>query len=239
MINVTSLVIKYKKDKNPATLNEIMSHLHPVIKQKAKYIFKKKYFPYSLYHKCKSCQHCKTQNNLTCLQHIFDHLDCPACSCIKGTFNLSKIGTVDYVDIEHDLIMEVMRLINNFDITKDFNVYLFATLWKWNPSFLTESFIQELNHTEFKEEIMNNIITEKPEGDFLLRDFIDEVVPDKRDREILRYLCEEKLDARQIAKKMGLSKTHIYNIINKLRKKLKKMWTNPKIRVYLLVKGKM
>src|SRR5574343_1243422 len=145
MENLTPLVREYKKTNNPVLMTEICNELTPLIKQKANFIFYKKYYPLSLYNKCYSCQICDNKSKSNCKL-------CKKCSCIKGTFNLNKSGLCELEDVESDLWVEVLRIIKNYDVTKDFDTYLYSSIWDVRPSFITMDFIKSLQEESFLEE---------------------------------------------------------------------------------------
>lgn len=139
MDNLTPLIREYKLTNNQALMNKIYIELNPLIQTKASFIFYRKYYPLSLYNRCPSCDKCANHLKSNCKT-------CKKCTCIKGTFNLYKSGLCELEDVESDLWIEILKIIKSYDITRDFDTYLYASIWNILPSFLTVSFIKTLQH---------------------------------------------------------------------------------------------
>lgn len=234
MKNLTELVKEYKQTKEQKLLDLIFEELRYTIKKKSKNIFFNKWYPYSLYHKCKSCRECKKDENISLEEQKIICENCEKCSCIKGSFNLKKSGLCDYNDIKNDLVLEILRIIKNYNPEKDFNTYLFASLWEWYPSFLNKNFIKSLqnktlttvnsegeeNEFEVEEEPAQTALEEKEETAITIEQIYN-VCKNDTERKTLELL-EKGLNQRQIAKELKVSYQYISLIIKELRKKLKK-----------------
>jgi len=203
MNELKNLVIKYKKTKSKQILNDIFDLLKSIIEKKAKFIYYKKYFPVSLYH----------NNNK------------------KGTFNLFKSYLCEYVDVEQDLNMEIMRLINDFNIKKDFKTYLFSSLWMWIPSFINKNFVETLHNVKLyssdsdgRESGINIPANKNIEKNFVeskIKDLLKEL-DNSIDKKILLNLLNKKdLTQIKIAKKLGITQQRVSQIIIKIKKLLK------------------
>jgi RNA polymerase sigma factor (sigma-70 family) len=233
MINLTNIVIQYKQTKDKQILNQIYKELKSTIQQKSRFIFYAKFYPLNLYHPCKYCRNCNKLNDIPKAEHNIICKDCDVCKCIKGFFNLKKDALCDYEDVENDLWLEILRSIENFDITKDFNTYLFADLWEWIPSFITKDFVKSLSNKSLtqKDEEGNEIqidITddqEEPQKKPTLQDILKVCQTDIEKKVCELYLNNPNLSQEEIAKELGTYKMNISRIINKLRKRLKKFVT--------------
>jgi RNA polymerase sigma factor (sigma-70 family) len=228
MINLTNLVIEYKKTKSKQIINQIYNELKNIIKQKARFIFYAKWYPLNLYHPCKYCRNCNKLNNIPKGEHNIICKDCDICKCIKGFFNLKKDALCDYEDVENDLWLEILRSINNFDITKDFNTYLFADLWEWMPSFITKDFIKPLSNKSLtqNDEEGNEVqidIPEESEEKILSLDEIFKITKSKREKDLINLFLNDKTMTQEKAGKiLSLTQQAISLILKKLRERILK-----------------
>jgi len=216
MDNVTSLVIKYKQTKSQVVLNEIFIKLEPMLEKKIKYVYYRKYYPLSMNNICKSCRACQDKK---CRE-------CHECTCIKGTFNLKEQNLCDLNDVRHDLILETMRIIEKFDITKDFNTYFIATLWNWTPSFLTRDMVNSItnktlytiNEDEEKDEYIDKTL--KKVNDFDIDSLLGSLKNDMERKIVHILLKNNKISSSEIALQLGLTKRRIEQIIKKIKNKI-------------------
>lgn len=227
MKNITNLIKEYKETKNKFILDQIYKELKSTIQQKTRFIYYAKWYPLNLYHPCKYCRNCDKLNNVPKAEHNTICKDCEICTCVKGFFNLKKNNLCDYEDVENDIWLEILRTIENFDITKDFNTYLFSNLWEFIPSFITKNFVKSL---------LNKSLTKiDKEGNETQIDLPEEKINPPSFEEILgvcetdmeRKVCElylknPNLSQGELAEKLGNNQRAISRIINKLRKRLKK-----------------
>ena len=229
MINLTNLIKEYKETKSKLTLDKIYMELKSVIKQKAKFIYYAKFYPLNLYHPCKYCRNCDRLNNVPKEEHNIICKECDICKCIKGFFNLKKDGLCEYEDVENDLWLEILRTINNFDITKDFNTYLFSDLWEFIPTFITKNFVKSLSNKSLTQqneegnEIQMDIPEEKEETKPKpsIQDILKICQTDIERKICELYLENPNLSQEELAEKLGTYKMNISRILNKLRKRLK------------------
>jgi len=227
MNNLTSLIIQYKETKNKLILDKIYLELKSTIQQKARYIYFAKWYPLNLYHPCKFCRNCTKLNNIPKNEHNEICKECEECKCVKGFFNLKKSNLCEYEDVENDIWLEIMRTIENFDITKDFNTYLFSNLWEFIPSFITKNFVKSLlnksltkTDDEGNETEMEIADEEEKDNQFDIEN-ITKFCKTEQEKEIIQLLAK---GVRQdvIAEKLKISQSSISRILNKLRKQLKK-----------------
>jgi RNA polymerase sigma factor (sigma-70 family) len=230
MINLTDLVKEYKSTKNKIILDKIYSELKSTVKQKANFIYYAKYYPLNLYHPCKFCRTCTKLNNIPKNEHSIVCKDCDICKCIRGFFNLRKDNLCEYEDVENDIWLEILRTIAKFEITKDFNVYLFSNLWEFIPSFITKDFVKSLSNKSLTQtdEEGNDTQIDIPEDneETKSKPSLQEILKVCK-TEIERKVCElylenPNLSQTEIAEKLGTYQRDISRIINKLRKRLKK-----------------
>jgi RNA polymerase sigma factor (sigma-70 family) len=218
-MKVESLIKEYKQIKDKKILDQIYLSLNPVIKNKARYIFEKKYYPLSLYYRCYNCLQCKKQKSEQCQE-------CTLCSCVKGTFNLKKRHLCSQEDIENDLWIDVLRMIETYDMSKKWDNYFYASLWNWQPTFLTKNFIKSLldesleesNDVEKIEESTQRIV--KIEADNLI-EIAKGILSEDEMKILYILLLPKKLTHLQIAKKLNVSQQTVSLKLAKIRKKLK------------------
>jgi len=228
MINLTSLVKEYKETKNKLLLDKIYLELQSTIKQKARFIYYAKWYPLNLYHPCKYCRNCTKLNNIPKSEHNLICKNCQDCKCIKGFFNLKKNNLCDYEDVENDLWLEILRTIENFDTTKDFNTYLFSNLWEFIPTFITKNFIKSLTNKslvkidEEGNESEREISEEETQTKQIDLDNILKLCKTKRKKEIVRLLAKG-LKQEEIAEILKVSPQYISNVLKGLRNILKNM----------------
>lgn len=216
MDNLSELIREYKKTLNKLLMEKIYILLTPLIKKKSEFIFKKKYYPYSLYHKCVECLKCK--NKINCDK-------CKRCSCIKGTFNLKKSGLCELEDIESDLWLEILRIIEYYDITKDFDTYMYSCIWEWKPSFLTKNFIKSLQNKSLSkynqdEEDMDIPIENTDIENNYNIDRILKSCNSDNERTIIKMLING-YNQSEIAKKLKLTSQNVSSLILNLKDKIK------------------
>lgn len=228
MINLTELVKEYKQTKNSLMLNKIYKELFTTIQQKARYIYFAKWYPLNLYHPCKFCRNCIKLNNVPKAEHNEICKECEECKCVKGFFNLKKSNLCEYEDVENDIWLEIMRTIENFDITKDFNTYLFSNLWEFIPSFITKNFVKSLLNksltkvdSEGNETEMEIADEEEKDNQFDIETII-KLCKTEQEKEIIQLLIKG-LKQKEIAEKLEVSEQYISKKLIKLRKQLKKI----------------
>jgi len=240
MINLTEKIIDYKKSKYQEVLNEIFKLLRPILKEKSDFIFFKKWYPNNMYTKCKYCQDCKhnkeLEDKLKELKRREHCENCIDCICNKGYFNLKNNNLCEYEDVEQDLNLEILRLIDDFDIkSENFNTYLFSSLWDWCPNFITLDFIENANHSSLfridEEGEEQNLDIEDEKGEKKLKsnlhieDILNECKTENERTICELYLGDFAITEEEIGKKIGMTKQNISLILKELRKRLKKYLT--------------
>jgi len=232
MENITEKVIEYKKTSNKKLLEDILKLLQITIKDKTDFIFFKKWYPYNMYIKCKYCQKCKF-NDIEELKKRKICEECRDCICDRGYFNLKINNLCDREDVEQELILEIMRLIINFDIKYgEFNSYLFSSLWNWCPNFITLDFVENIKHhslykqNEENEEIILNkedeISQKEIRANLYVEDIFNECKTENEKKICELLLYNPQLTTRELGKKMGMTHQYISLIFKELRKRLKK-----------------
>ena len=229
MLNLTSLVQEYKQNKNKIILDRIFLELKHTVKQKSKFLYYQKWYPLSLYHKCKYCRNCNKLINTPKREHNLICKECDICKCVKGFFNLRNDNLCELEDIENDIWLEILRIIENYDITKDFNVYLFSCLWDFIPTFITKDFLKSLTNkslTQSDEEGNETQIdipeNKEDENSKITMQEILKLCQTDLERKICElYLANPKLSQVALAKKLGTYQKCISRVLNDLRKRLK------------------
>lgn len=238
MENLTEIVKKYKAEKKISQMadsSQIYFKLKHMVKEKARYVYTQKWFPFSLWHKCQACSRCKLEEcpyaQFNKEKDTDDIQTCEKCTCTRGAFNLKKGNFCEYEDVENDLWLEIMRIVDNYDEDRDFNTYLIACLWDWMPKFLTKDFIDSLSNTstvveEDGEE--KEIDIEVPESSSRLSfEEIFSVCKTEKERRIVQKMRENK-GVCEIAKEMKCSHQYISLITQRLQKRLKKLLAKTK-----------
>jgi RNA polymerase sigma factor (sigma-70 family) len=227
MLNLTNLVKEYKQTKNKQIKEQICTELKSTIQDKARFIYYAKFYPLNLYHPCKYCKNCNKLNDIPKEEHNTICKDCEVCKCIKGFFNLNKDHLCEYFDVENDIWLEVLRVIENFDITKDFNIYLFSCLWEFIPTFITKDFVKSLSNKSLTQqdeegnETQIDISDEKIEEKLSLEDIL-KVVKTKREKEVIHlFLNDKTMTQEKAGELLGISHQAISLILKKLQKRLK------------------
>lgn len=235
MESLTNLVVEYQKEKNQITLLDIFKLLKNTVKEKTDFVYYKKFYPLNLYDNCKYCKTCEhnkeLKDKIAEIKRREICENCQDCICEKGYFNLRKNNLCDYKDIEQELKLEILRLINNFDIkVGEFKNYLSASLWDWRPSFITSDYVNSLSfkkiyqETDTGEELEIKIVDKKEENqrsNLNLEDIIQKCKTDN-ERQIVKLLIQNpNLSQRDIAKKLKKNKDVICRIFNKLRNRLR------------------
>jgi hypothetical protein len=231
MKNLNNLIIQYKQSKDKKILDNICAELKSTVKQKATFIYYKKFYPLNLHHLCKFCRECTELNNVPKREHNTICKSCERCRCIKGFFNLKKDGLCEYQDVENDIWLEILREIENFNITKDFNTYLFSCLWDFIPSFITKNFVKSLLNkpltkidnegNETEREIPAD--PEKPTELQVSAEEIMSICKDDFEKKILTIILKyKKINRSKIAKQLEVTPQYISLILRDLRKRAKK-----------------
>jgi len=231
-IKVETLVKQYKKEQTQTILDQIFKELKSLIIKKSRYIYERKYFPIALYHLCKSCRNCEVGKELIKEEKkkVYCEL-CKDCRCVKGYFNLKKNNLCDYQDVENDLWLEILRVIRDYDITKNFATYLISSIYEWRPAFLTKDFVTSLRNisltktnSEGSEEEMDfeNDESENQIFSRLTMEEIRGVAKTKKEKELLSILLNQKgIDQKEIAKKLHSSRQTVSKIFKRLQLRLK------------------
>jgi RNA polymerase sigma factor (sigma-70 family) len=228
MDKLTKLVLDYQKTKSQIILKEILEMLNPVIKKKANYVFYVKWYPFNLYHPCKFCRTCTKLNNIPKTEHKILCEDCEECKCIKGFFNLNKNHLCEYEDVEQDLLLVILQMIDKFTPEKEFNNYLYTTLWEWMPTFFTKDFVKSLSNKPLTQQDDEGNETqidlpEKKEDTRLSIEEILKVAQTKREKEVINlFLKDKNMTQEKVGKILGISQQAISLIFKKLQTKLRK-----------------
>jgi RNA polymerase sigma factor (sigma-70 family) len=235
-VQVELLVKQYKQTSDKAILDKIFAELKLLIHKKAKYIFERKYFPIALYHLCKRCRKCTKGKELADEQKKKVCCEiCDDCTCVKGYFNLRQDNLCEYQDVENDLWVEILRIIKDYDITKDFSTYLISSIYEWRPSFLTKDFVDSLRNTsltrtneeglEEEVDIADNDTKNQLLSRLTLREIASVIFKLNRneiEHKIVHMLFRDNsLTQTEIAEQLCVSQQYISEVIHLLQKKFK------------------
>jgi DNA-directed RNA polymerase specialized sigma24 family protein len=222
-MNIELLVKEYKQSQNKKILNTIFLSLKKLIEKKAKYIYHKKFYPLSLYGKCSACRNCQDRTKCE---------ECQSCTCIKGTFNLKRNHLCDYRDVEDDLWLEILRIIKNYDITKNFDTYLYASLWEWRPSFVNKNLLKEIETRSLtrsedcdnvSEDVPDYTVDEENKLGWTIEE-IEKICKTENEKKVLSILVSNnRLNQEEIAEKSCLTRQTVSKIIKNFRKKIKNL----------------
>lgn len=223
MNNITLLVIKYKKSKDKIILNQILANLENLINKKSKYIYYKKWYPLSLYNKCKYCLNCN-KNKSYCKK-------CLKCLCQKGYFNLYTNHLCELEDVKNELYIKVLKSVEYYNEPEDFKKYLITTLWNWQPAFITADFVRNVNtqslyiidkEGEEKElDIEDNTTEENMEKRLNIESILKKCNTDLEKNIINLLFDNPNLTQEELAKILNIDRSYISKILKKLQKKLK------------------
>jgi hypothetical protein len=238
---IKQLIKEYKKTKSDIIFNKIYKILLPVIKRKVTYIYYRKWYPYNLYNPCKECKICYKSKKIPASEYNIICKECNKCTCNlleRGFFNLKENGLCRWEEVFNDLWMRIVRIIDNYDVTKDFDKYFVATLWEWRPSFLTKGFIKSImtnkpliylnNEGDEKEEFgeegelekLNIQIQREKEIQERIKQ-VFEVCKTEIEKKVCQiYLENSKITEEEIGEKLGVTKQNISLILKNLRTRL-------------------
>lgn len=222
-MNIEILVKEYKQTQNKKILNDIFISLKKLVQKKSKYVYHKKFYPLSLYSKCSECRNCQDKTQCE---------GCIKCTCIKGTFNLKRNQLCDYEDVENDLWLEILRIIKNYNITKNFDTYLYASLWEWRPSFVNKNLLKEIETRSLtrseecdsiSEDVPDYTSGEQNQLGWKIEE-IERICKTKNEQLVLSILLSNnRLNQEEIATKANLTRQTVSKIIKTLRKKIKNL----------------
>jgi RNA polymerase sigma factor (sigma-70 family) len=210
---IQALVIEYKKTKQQSLINEIFKLLNTLLVKKAKNIFYHQKFPQHTYKK-------RILDNETGEYVEKEFVEC---------FRLCDIKKIDFEDVLQELRLEIFRIIENYDITRQFYTYLISSLWKWRPECIrTKQFAVELSDIgsgEMEDDELNNFenIGEEtepiPEKQNMMKNF--EALTKQEKKLIKLKLSRPQLNQTQIAESLGVTQQRVSEILRNLRKKYK------------------
>lgn len=194
MDRLTQLVKLYKKNKSSKNLVNIFEELDTIITKKSKYIFYKQ--PFYIKGKC---------------------------------FRLCETKTISLDDIKQELIVLILELIKQYNGKKSFKTYLFSSIWHWGSNLLNSSLANQIitkNSSEMIDEERNinyfnnlsaNKITIREDYNF------DKIKLSKMERKVIKlYKKNPDFTQTQLARRLGVTQARVSQILQKLRKKLKK-----------------
>lgn len=200
------LVIDYKTTKHQKLLEEIFLLLDKLLIKKAKYIFYKQKF-FKNY----------------CVKRIYDeetkqYIDKQFTECFK----LCDIGKVDYEDVLQELKIEVLRIIENYDIKKPFMTYLVSSIWKWRPDYIrNKQFVAELSNVEENENILDKSFIEKSSEEINTKQILKRFsnLTEQEEKYIKLKINHPEYNQSEIADILGVTQQRVSELKKNLRKK--------------------
>jgi len=147
----------------------------------------------------------------------------------KKYIKLSETNQTTLDDVKQELYMDILKLIDTYKVDKEFDTYLFSSLWFWRPAFVNKEFMNQLTNISMYAE------NDKGEERNLLDNFaichefdkqidIDTIFDNltEQERNILNMLiASPDLNYTQIAETIGVSSSRISQIMENLRNKVK------------------
>jgi len=144
-------------------------------------------------------------------------------------FRLVDTKQVDLEDVEQELNLKILELINSFDVEKEFDKYLYGTLWIWKPRFVNSDFIRNLKN-------VSSIETDDEGNEFSIIDGIavlpkqheeinvNDLFVDLTEQEkiLLNILKENpEINQSELSEKIEVTQPRISQLYDSIRKKLK------------------
>ncbi|HEY0088654.1 MAG TPA: sigma factor [Candidatus Lokiarchaeia archaeon] len=145
----------------------------------------------------------------------------------KQVYSISD-SSYELEDVKQDVCLEIMRLINNFDITKSFNTYLISSLYKYQPHFVNKAFINELvgvslDHIEedIGEFVKSNTSANSVFADLAVEDILNQF-ENSIDKNIVKsYLENPNITESELGAKYKVTQQYISLRLGEIRKILK------------------
>lgn len=147
---------------------------------------------------------------------------------IKGTvFKLVDTQQIELEDVIQEINLEIVKLINKYDIKKKFEPYLYSTLWKFKPHFINQDFVNQLKNVPStmidnegnEKSILENIEVLPEVGNYMeLFENLTEI-----EKKVVKIYAENPtIKQRQLADTLGLTQQEVSKIMESIRKKVKK-----------------
>jgi RNA polymerase sigma factor (sigma-70 family) len=160
-------------------------------------------------------------------EYIFYHKQF---KCGNSSVRLCNTKKVELDDIIQELNLEVLRIIDNYDVSRPFKNYFFSTLWDWRPDFIrTGNFGKEINmvisenilatdeNTNFLDNMADPNSVQATDDTPIFQKFTDLTDQEKKVMNLL--MKNNKINQSQIAKIIGVTQQRVGQIINKLKNK--------------------
>lgn len=151
-------------------------------------------------------------------------------NCGNYSIRLCDTKKVELDDIIQELNLEILRLIEDYDITRPFKNYFFATLWDWRPAFIrTGNFGKEINmvisenmlatdeNVNFLDNMADPNSIQVQDDTPIFQKFTDLTEEEKKVMNLL--MKNNKMNQSQIAKIIGVTQPRVSQIIKKLKDK--------------------
>jgi len=137
---------------------------------------------------------------------------------------------IEKEDIEQELLLIVLKLIENYDTTKPFFPYFYSTISKWyfrmneedKINFNSLYKIDETTGEEIEIEILNEQKL-NPDTNLKVEDIFKKCKTKNETKICEMYLANPQITEEEIGIKLQMTQQNISLILNKLRKRLKKL----------------
>jgi len=149
---------------------------------------------------------------------------------IKGRqFTIKNLGIFDFDDILQELNVELLNIIEKYNITKPFENYFYSVLWNWKPAFMNkrdfwqnlENVCGDINDNEQNFSKLLAVYPKKMSDQLNIENMFQKLSDDEKN--VLKLLQKNpRLNQSQVADKLGVTQQRISQIYNDLKIKYKK-----------------
>lgn len=143
----------------------------------------------------------------------------------KEEIKLCDTKQIELDDVKQELYLEVLRIINEYNIRLPFENYLYSNLKLWKPKFINADFLKnfktqsiyQTNDEGEEENLADNMSSPEP----LNIEFNTPLT--EKEQEIWELLQGDlHLSQEEIAEELSISQKSVSNLISSIKKKLQK-----------------
>jgi hypothetical protein len=212
MKTLNELAIEYKKTKNKIILNQLFVLLQSLVKAKAKHTFYKRKFVKRMI----DVEMLDNEGTQKIIQRL------PQC------FKLVDTHLLELEDVEQELNLEILSLLEKYDVSRPFDKFLYSSLWNWKPNFINKDFINQLGNVSLSamteednenSELMNNFaVYPKFDETFDVCDMFSDLT--ELEEKLLNLLkVSPDANQTQLAKKLYVTQARVSQMLTEIRKK--------------------
>jgi len=212
MKTLNELAIEYKTTKNKETLNQIFVSLQKTIKEKTTHTFYKRKFVRAMI----DVEVMNDEGTKKIMKRL------PQCFTLYGT------KLIELEDVEQELNLEILNIIERYDISRPFDKFLYSSIWLWQPNFVNKDFINQLSNIslstaegegQYNEELINNLsVMPQFDESFDVRELFTNLT--ETEEKLLNILKNNSgLKQAQLVKIMGVTKQRISQLFKSIQKK--------------------